>query len=254
MMGTYAMTGGATGIGAAIRARLAAEGHRVIVVDIKDADIIANLGTPEGRAAALVALRALAPEGLDGFVPCAGVASHVPDRAVLPSVNYFGTVDLLLGLQDLLVARRGAVVLISSNSAPGPTSDEYIDALLAHDEPRARELASGIAGQWAYAGSKRALARWMRRQAAQWAQQGVRLNAIAPGYTQTPMTAAVEQDPTYGAAIRTFMASIPVGRPGQPEDMADAVMFLLSPAASFVCGSVLFVDGGHDAMQRPDVL
>ena len=94
----------------------------------------------------------------------------------------------------------------------------------------------------------------MRRQAADWAREGVRLNAIAPGYTQTPMTAAVEQDPTYGAAIRTFMASIPVGRPGQPEDMADAAMFLLSPQAAFVCGSVLFVDGGHDAMQRPDIL
>lgn len=252
-MGVYAMTGGATGIGAAIRARLLAEGHRVIVVDIKDAEIIANLGTPEGRAEALAAVRALASGGLDGFVPCAGVASHVPDRAVLPSVNYFGTVDLLEGLRDLLVARRGAVVLISSNSAPGPTSEDYMDALLAHDEPRARELATGIAGQWGYAGSKRALTRWMRRQTADWAREGVRLNAIAPGYTQTPMTAAVEQDPTYGAAIRKFMASIPVGRPGQPDDMADAAMFLLSPQAAFVCGSVLFVDGGHDAMQRPDI-
>lgn len=252
-MGIYAMTGGATGIGAAIRARLAADGHRVIVVDIKDAEVIANLGTPDGRAAALAAVRARAPEGLDGFVPCAGVASHVPDKALLPSVNYFGTVDLLEGLRDLLVARRGAAVLISSNSAPGPTSEDYIDALLAHDETRARSLAADIAGQWAYAGSKRAVTRWMRRHTADWAREGVRLNAIAPGYTQTPMTAAVEQDPTYGAAIRKFMASIPVGRPGQPQDMADAAMFLLSPAAAFVCGSVLFVDGGHDAMQRPDL-
>ena len=118
---------------------------------------------------------------------------------------------------------------------------------------RARDLAVGIAGQWAYAGSKRALTYWMRRHTAEWARDGVRMNAIAPGYTQTPMTAAVEQDPTYGPAIRKFLASIPVGRPGQPEDMADAAMFLLSPAAAFVCGSVLFVDGGHDAMQRPDV-
>jgi len=252
-MGVYAMTGGATGIGAAIRARLSSEGHRVVVVDIKDADIIANLGTPEGRQSALAELRSRVPDGLDGFVPCAGVAGHIPDRALVPSVNFFGSVDLLLGVKDLLVARQGAVVLISSNSAPGPTSEDYIAALLAQDEPRARELATGIAGQWAYAGSKRALTYWMRRHTAEWAREGVRLNAIAPGYTQTPMTAATEQDPTYGPAIRKFLASIPVGRPGQPEDMADAVMFLLSPAASFVCGSVLFVDGGHDAMQRPDV-
>ncbi|MFM7272799.1 MAG: SDR family oxidoreductase [Gammaproteobacteria bacterium] len=252
-MGVYAMTGGATGIGAAIRKRLSDAGHTVVVVDLKDADVIANLGMPEGRAAAIAGIRAAAPAGLDGFIPCAGVASHVPDRALIASVNYFGTVELLEGLKDLLVARRGTVVLVSSNSAPMNVSEELVEACLANDEARTRGIAAATShGQLVYGGSKRAVARWMRRNARAWAQLGVRMNAIAPGYTQTPMTEAVEKDPNFGPAIREFLASIPVGRPGQPEDMADAVDFLLSPKASFVCGTVLFVDGGHDAMMRPD--
>lgn len=253
-MGIYAMTGGATGIGAAIRNRLRGAGHTVVVVDIKDADIIADLGTPAGRQVALEGIRARAPEGLDGFVPCAGLAGHVPDRALVASLNFFGSTVLVEGLKDLLLKRRGAVVLISSNSAPMPVDDELVAALLAGDEATAREIAMRIEGQPVYGGSKRALAFWMRRTAPAWAREGVRMNAIAPGYTQTPMTAAVEKDPVYGEAIRQFLASIPIGRPGQPEDMADAVEFLLSPRASFVCGSVLFVDGGHDAMLRSDVI
>ena len=66
------------------------------------------------------------------------------------------------------------------------------------------------------------------------------------------MTRQIEQDSTYGPAIQEFMNSIPVGRPGKPEDMASAVNFLLQPESSFICGSVLFVDGGHDAMFRPE--
>jgi NAD(P)-dependent dehydrogenase (short-subunit alcohol dehydrogenase family) len=249
------MTGGATGIGAAIRNRLHAAGHELIVVDVKDADVIANLGTAEGRRAALEAIRARAADGLDGFVPCAGVAGHVPDRALIPSLNFFGTVELLEGLKDLLALRKGVVVLVSSNSAPMPTSDDYVNALLAGDEAKARELAAAMPqGHPAYSGSKQALARWMRRNTRDYAAAGIRMNAIAPGYTATPMTAAVEADPATRDAIRAFLASTPVGRAGQPEDQADATMFLLSPAASFICGSVLFVDGGFDAMSRPDAI
>jgi NAD(P)-dependent dehydrogenase (short-subunit alcohol dehydrogenase family) len=92
----------------------------------------------------------------------------------------------------------------------------------------------------------------MRHHSAEYAASGVRLNAVAPGYIRTPMTAAVEQDPTYAEAIRQFVASIPAGRAGEAEDVARAVSFLLGPEASFVCGSVLYVDGGHDASFRPE--
>ena len=94
----------------------------------------------------------------------------------------------------------------------------------------------------------------MRRNVVDYAVAGIRMNAVAPGYTQTPMTERVEQESTYGKAIRNFMASIPVGFHGKPDDQAAATCFLLSPEVRFICGSVLFVDGGHDAVFRPDQL
>lgn len=251
-MGTYAMTGGATGIGAAIKQRLREEGHRVIVVDIKDADIIADLSHRDGRQAAIEAIREAAADGLDGLITCAGLGSNVPNRQLITQVNYFGTVELIAGLRASLAARRGAVVLISSNSAPMNKSPEFVNLLLSGAAAEALSFSETIETQEVYSGTKRAVAHWMRRNAADYAAAGIRMNAVAPGYTQTPMTEQVENDPTYGPAIKDFMASIPVGFPGKPEDQAAATSFLLSPEARFICGSVLFVDGGHDAVFRPD--
>lgn len=251
-MGVYAMTGGATGIGAAIKQRLRDEGNQVIVVDIKDADIIADLSSRDGRQAAVAALDKAAASGLDGLVTCAGLGSNVANRSLIAQVNYYGTVELIEGLKDSLAARRGAVVLVSSNSAPMNSSPEFVDLLLSAEEAEALSFAETIAAQEVYSGTKKAVAYWMRRNAADYAAAGIRMNAVAPGYTQTPMTEQVENDPTYGPAIREFLASIPVGFPGKPEDQAAATSFLLSPEAKFICGSVLFVDGGHDAMFRPD--
>lgn len=251
-MGMYAMTGGATGIGAAIKQRLRKNGHSTIVVDIKDADIIADLSTKAGRQSAISGIAEACGGALDGFIACAGVASHVPNKGLIPSVNYYGTTELLSGVAELLAKNNGSALLVSSNSAPMCSEDSYVDLLLDGDETAALEHVAGIDGQAAYSGSKQAVARWMRRNTSHFASMGVRVNAIAPGYTQTPMTRAVEESEEYGQAIRDFMATIPVGRPGKPEDMANAAEYLLSDAASFVCGSVIFVDGGHDAMLRPD--
>ena len=77
-MKVYAMTGGATGIGAALRQQLADAGHRVISVDIREGDIVADLSAAAGREAALAGVRALAPEGLDGFIACAGLPPVAP--------------------------------------------------------------------------------------------------------------------------------------------------------------------------------
>ncbi len=251
-MKTYAMTGGATGIGAAIKTSLREAGHSIIVVDIKDADIVADLSTHAGRDLAIKAVIEAAPEGLDGFISCAGLGSHIPDLSLIANVNYYGTIDLVKGLKDTLALKRGGVVMISSNSAPMPTNTGFVDALLSDDRPKQAQEMESMEGQTVYSATKQAVARWMRRNTAEFAALGIRMNAVAPGYTETPMTAAVKSDPTYREAINQFLASIPIQRAGVPEDMANAVNFLLSDAASFVCGSVIFVDGGHDAMLRPD--
>lgn len=251
-MAIYAMTGGATGIGAAIRQRLTDEGHAVTVVDLKSADVEADLSTAAGRQAAVDGIRHACPDGLDGFIACAGLGSHVPDTALIVKVNYFGAVAVLEGVRDLLKTRGGSAVLISSNSASMDYPQDFIETLLTGDEAVAAQAAASVPGQVAYGGSKQAVTRWMRRNTRDWAADGIRLNAVAPGFTQTPMTDAVMDDPNYGPQIKKFLQSIPLGRPGQPEDMAAAVSFLLGPEAGFVCGSVLFVDGGHDAMLRPD--
>ncbi|MCB1690483.1 MAG: SDR family oxidoreductase [Halioglobus sp.] len=251
-MGTYVITGGASGIGAAIGTQLQSEGHQIIVVDIQQADIVADLSSAEGRVAAIAAIKDATQNELTGLVTCAGVGSHVPDRGLIASVNYFGTVELIEGLRPALAEHGASVLLISSNSAPMATNPEYVDALLANDETSAIRIAATMAGQPVYSGSKQAVTRWMRKNTQAYAAQGIRMNAIGPGYTRTPLTSAAENDDTYGPAIKQFIESIPIGRPGLPQDMADAASFLLSDKAGFICGAMLFVDGGHDAMLRPD--
>src|SRR5207253_2368127 len=114
----------------------------------------------------------------------------------------------------------------------------------------ARRLALELGGHPAYAGSKLALARWVRRTAPAWARAGVRLNAVAPGAVLTPLLREGLEHPVFGPAIRGF--PIPTGGFGTPDQIAAAIVFLLGPEAGFCCGSVFIVDGGSDAMLRPD--
>jgi NAD(P)-dependent dehydrogenase (short-subunit alcohol dehydrogenase family) len=251
-MATYVITGGASGIGAAIAKQLQSEGNRIVTVDIKEADILADLSTAEGRQGAIEAIREATADGIKGLVTSAGLGSHVPDNGLITRVNYAGTVDLIEGLREHLASNNADVLLISSNSAPMQTNPEFIEQLLAGDLEAAVTTAQEMDGQPVYSGTKQAVTIWMRRNAAAYAADGIRMNAIGPGYTRTPLSAAVEDDPTYGDAIKQFIASIPVGRPGVPDDMADAASFLLGERAGFICGAMLFVDGGHDAMMRPD--
>lgn len=251
-MGTYVITGGASGIGAAIKLQLQSEGHRVMVVDLQQADIVADLATAEGRSNAVIAIEEAAGGDLAGLVACAGVGSHIPNPELITAVNYFGAVELVEGLRQLLADNRASVLLVSSNSAPMPTNPDFVQALLSGDENAACAIAANMESQPVYSGSKQALTRWMRHNTQSYAAQGIRMNAIGPGYTKTPLSAAVEDNPTYGEAIKHFIATIPIGRPGLPQDMADAASFLLGDKSGFICGAMLFVDGGHDAMLRPD--
>jgi len=233
-------------------ARLEASGHRVIGVDLQQAEIVADLGTASGRETAIRAITDRCDGSLAGIITCAGLAGS-PNRAgsLLASVNYFGTVDLLIGLRPLL-AGGGSAVAISSNSTTVQPAipPALVAACLAHDEDQARALADQAGSMVTYPASKLALAHWVRGQAtgAEWAGAGIRLNAIAPGMIETPMVTSMRADPEVGPLLA--MLPIPIGRPGKPEEIAALAAFLLGPDAGYFCGSVLFCDGGSDALLR----
>ena len=257
-MGTYAVTGSASGMGAAVAARLRERGHTVIGVDIHGADVIADLSTPSGRRGAAADVLAACSGTLDGAVMAAGLGPTKGAERAITEVNYFGVVEPLQAWRSALAcAERAKVVVFASNSTttvpavPG----RAIRALLAGDAEKALR-AYRMFGRYgppvAYAASKIALSRWVRRNAvtAQWAGAGIRLNALAPGAIMTPMLEEQLATPSEAKVVREF--PIPIGGFGDAGQLADWVVFMLSDSADFLCGSVVFVDGGSDAYFRPD--
>jgi NAD(P)-dependent dehydrogenase (short-subunit alcohol dehydrogenase family) len=253
-VGRYAVTGSARGIGGAIRTRIEAGGHEVLGVDLAGQEVAADLSTPAGRTVAIEGVATWAGDALDGLVVCAGLPpTHAPTETIA-QVNYFGAVELLDGLRPLLErAEAGSAVAISSNSlGTVPEADEpLIGPLLAGDVDAAVAAAAGLHGVQVYGMSKRALARAVRHRAPSWAEAGVRINAIAPGATQTALFQETLDDAEIGPFVADF--PVPVGRRGTVDDIAEAVWFVLVEA-TFMVGSVVFVDGGSDAQLRPDVV
>lgn len=255
-MRTTVITGSASGIGAATRRRLEGQGERVIGVDLRDAEIQADLSTAAGRRDAIARIEALCGGRLDGLVTCAGLMG-LPGRPgrILAELNYYGTVELLEAARAWLArGERPAAVAISSNSAttmPG-LPIELTQLLLDGAPAEAIASADKLGSILTYAASKLAVARWVRRQAPrpEWAGAGITLNAVAPGKTETAMVAEGRADPAVGPLIDAF--PMPVGRNGDPEELAALIGFLLSAEARFVCGSVFFCDGGTDAQLRAD--
>jgi NAD(P)-dependent dehydrogenase (short-subunit alcohol dehydrogenase family) len=247
---TVCITGSAGGIGAATRTRLEKDGARVIGVDVRDAEVIADLSTPAGRDAMVAAVTEQCDGALDGLVAAAGIMGTEP---LVVAINFFGAIATLDGLRPLLARGTDAsAVAISSNSTtttPGLPS-ALVDAILAADESAALAATADAPGVFAYPASKLALARYVRHHAptADWIGAGIRLNAIAPGVIETPMT---KNDLEFIFSIPDVFP-VPIGRPGRPEEIASLLTYLLSPDASFFCGSVVFSDGGTDAAVRPD--
>ncbi len=255
-MSTYVVTGAASGIGAATKERLQSDGHRVIGIDLHSADIEVDLGTSAGVQHAVTAVGQLT-DAVDGFAPIAGLAP-AGDRAgrLLVAVNYFGAIELLEGLRPLLAAGTDpSVVLLSSNSTTTqphwPT--ELAEACLAGDREAAYAIADGFgdySAVQAYPASKAALAYYARTRSADYIKDGIRLNAVAPGFIDTPMTQAGREDPLIAQGMDAYVASIPAGRGGRPEEVSSLISYLLGPGSTYVVGSVLFVDGGLDAAAR----
>jgi NAD(P)-dependent dehydrogenase (short-subunit alcohol dehydrogenase family) len=257
-MGTYAVTGSASGMGQAVVTRLRSLDHTVITVDIKDADVVADLSTAAGRRSAADAVLDRCAGVLDGAVLAAGLGPTPGAERRITEVNYFGVVDLLRAWRPALSAAADAkVVVFSSNSTttvpavPG----RAIRALLAGDAEKALK-AYRVFGRYAppmaYAASKIAVSRWLRRHAVtpEWAGAGIRLNALAPGAIMTPMLEQQLATPAEAENIHRF--PVPIGGFGDAGQLADWVVFMLSDSADFLCGSVVFVDGGSDAYFRAD--
>ena len=252
-MGNAIVTGSASGIGAAVCDSLRAEGHRIIGIDLRNAEVEADLSTPAGRAKAVEQATAAAEGVVDRAVLCAGLGSHLEDLPLIASVNYFGAVEVLDGLfEPLQRGKEPATVVVCSNSARFAPFEEhpFVLACLDGDESKARRLITSENGFVAYAGSKHALSRAVRRRAKTWGEAGVRLNGIAPGPVQTPLLQGTLDHPVYSKGFDGL--DIPLGRLASPEEIATFIATMLGPVAAFMHGSIVYVDGGNEAATLPD--
>lgn len=257
-MGTYVVTGSASGMGGAAANKLRAEGHTVIGIDLKEAEIIADLSTAQGRSEAIAQALELSGGELDGAVLAAGVGP-IPGKEnakLILEVNYYGITEVLEGLRPALAKKDSTkVVVVGSNSTttmplvPAPA----VKALKKNNVERAVKWVSVFGDNtpsMAYGASKIAVTQWARAQAvtAQWAGEGIHLNVIAPGAILTPLLEKQLSTPEEAAAVESF--PVPIGGYGKPEEIAEWIYFMLSDTASFLCGSVITVDGGSDAWFR----
>lgn len=251
-MTNYVITGSASGIGAQAAKIAQNRGEEIIGVDLHDTTIQVDLSTEQGRQSAVKEILVQTNSKIDKLVLGAGLGGHVEDGSKVAQVNYFGAVQLLDGLKDALAAAKGRCVVIGSNSAQMriDPQHEIINALLANDEEKAMQVIGDMHGALVYGMSKHALSRAVRRRAAEFGQAGITLNAIAPGMTRTPLFEGTENHPQLKEAVNAI--PIPKNRLASAGEIAGMIDFMLSPAADYMQGSVIYMDGGTDAQFRPD--
>lgn len=259
MTRTYAVTGSASGMGRATKQLLEGAGHRVIGIDVRAADVVADLGTEEGREAMVAAVKQASGGTLNGVVACAGVGGtpldgdrNEPSRVkAIVRVNYFGAIATLEGLRPFLAAGdTPRAAAIASNAILAQPNEAFVEACLAGDEERAVGMAVGEANE-AYIAGKTALVRWIRQMAPspQWAGAGIALNAVCPGVIDTPMAAYLLDSDEKRERLDKDRP-MPLRGPGRPEDVGSLLMWLTSPENGFATGQVVFVDGGMETVLR----
>ena len=253
MARTIVITGANSGIGKATAALAEARGWKPIRADLNGGDVEADLATPQGRLAFVEEVNALVGEHLDAVIACAGVT--LPTSLTL-KVNYFGAIATLEGMLPLLAkGTQPRAIGISSFASVLQPDSELVEACLSGNEAEALRIAENKDPDAYYASSKAAFARWIRRQAitADWVGTGILLNGIAPGIIETPMTQPMLDDETRRDQLE-HVVPMPIGRHGRPEEIAELLLWLASPANSLMVGQILFIDGGAEATVRGDTL
>ncbi|HKD05010.1 MAG TPA: SDR family oxidoreductase [Bryobacteraceae bacterium] len=223
---TALITGGANGIGLAIARAFAAAGARAIAADLvspADASGV-EFRRLDVASEAEIAQVVSGLDRLDFLVNCAGVIRRDEEFELATfervlDINLTGTMRMCSVCRPLLRESRGAIVNMAS-------------MLSFFGGPRVP----------AYTASKGGIAQLTKSLAAAWAAEGIRVNAVAPGWIETPLTEALRADATRSAAI---LSRTPLARWGTPEDVAGPVLFLCSKQAAFITGAILPVDGGY---------
>jgi NAD(P)-dependent dehydrogenase (short-subunit alcohol dehydrogenase family) len=272
---TVVITGSASGLGRALRRRLVDSGCRVIGIDLEGEEVAADLGSPQGRVAAMNAVLDETHRVIDGLVLCAGLGPDDAPAARLVAVNYYGAVSVLDGLRPGLAAgaQPSAVAVVPNTVGIVPISDaSLIDALNEEGEAESRARSEAFDPASVHAMTKLALTRAVRLRTLEWGRSGIRLNVVARGPFAAPPRLSVGSDPSdadaadaatdlgeptgrvehpaFGSLAEAL--PIPLDRRASPDDVASVVRFLLGRESAMVHGSVLFCDGGTDALLRPD--
>lgn len=231
------VSGGTSGIGAGIAQAFRDRGDRVTAVGLAGPELEAARTDPAFRDIDLQPLDVSDQAAVDAFaatltqldvlVNCAGMIRRMaeyemPTFLKVLDVNLAGTMRLCLACKDLLAQRNGAIVNTASMLSffGGPAVP-------------------------AYSASKGGVMQLTKSLAIAWAKDGIRVNAVAPGWIATPLTRALQDD---AARSQGILDRTPMGRWGTPADVAKAVLFLASDQADFITGAILPVDGGYAAM------
>ncbi|MEM7220575.1 MAG: SDR family NAD(P)-dependent oxidoreductase [Pseudomonadota bacterium] len=247
------ITGAASGIGRHGALRLAAEGAAIMCADLdgegaaRTAAMIDQQGgkaqacaldvTDEKAYAAALADTASAFGGVRVLFNNAGIGGGDLEWEPVINVNLNGVANGMFHAAPL-IEESGGGAIINTASIAG------LVGLVGAPPAEGEEPLEMSRGAGAYIASKHAVAGLTKQYAIAWGPRGVRVNAIAPGYIETPMTAEMRETPEGHAFLEGLH---PIGRLGQPEEIAAALAFLASDDASFVNGVVLPVDGGYTA-------